>query len=214
MLARLKEQERGAVMVMAAVSLTILLLFAGLALDFGRAHLLRAQLQTAVDAAALAGALQVQPMAEIAVDRWKATESSCWDPTSERNYPCLSWESTSPARATGRQFDLFHQGGWRSAIAAQCSWPYRCGNTYRIVREWLILPPSTQSVTEQAFYMNATWPPGPLGAAVHDLHVATNPTTAEVTATATLSTPTSFLKLVGISQLQFTRTGTAIPVRR
>ncbi|MFZ5825169.1 MAG: pilus assembly protein TadG-related protein, partial [Bacillota bacterium] len=41
-------------MVIVALFLTLLLLFTGLALDLGRAHLLRAQLQTAVDAGALA----------------------------------------------------------------------------------------------------------------------------------------------------------------
>lgn len=58
--------DRGATMAIVAVALTGLLLCAGLALDFGRAHLLQAQLQTAVDAGALAGALQVAPMVETA----------------------------------------------------------------------------------------------------------------------------------------------------
>lgn len=54
-------------MALTAIAMVLLLLFAGLALDFGRTHLLRAQFQTALDAAALAGALEVIPMVEIAI---------------------------------------------------------------------------------------------------------------------------------------------------
>ncbi len=211
---RLWQQERGAVMVLAAVTLTILLLFAGLVLDFGRAHLLRAQLQTAVDAASLAGALQVVPMVELEVRRWRAYEEWCVDPVTEEQYRCLQWRRTSPARASGTQWELIHLGQWRQAIRSQCRWPYRCANRYTIVREWLVLPSSTVPMAENTFYLNANWPQGRLAPRVRRLRVTTNQARAEVTATATLSMPTTFLKLVGIRELEFTRTGTAVPVRR
>jgi Flp pilus assembly protein TadG len=51
--------ERGQVIVMCALSLLILLLFAGLAIDFGLAYLTKADLGKAVDAAALTGARYV-----------------------------------------------------------------------------------------------------------------------------------------------------------
>lgn len=212
MLKRLRHQERGAVMVIAALSFTVLLLFAGLALDFGRAHLLRAQLQSAVDASALAGALQVIPMAELKIDRWVAIEETCYDPVSKQNYPCLSWESTSPARVSGPQWDLIRLGRWRNAAASQCNWPHRCSHTYTIVREWLVLPPSTVPVSESTFYKNAFWPSQ--GARVESVSVSVNPDKVEVTTQATLTTPTTFLKLVGIRELRLSRTGSAIPVRR
>lgn len=214
MLDRLRREERGAAMVMAAVSLTVLLLFAGLALDFGRAHLLRAQLQTAVDAAALAGALQVVPMVELELDRWRNVDEWCLDPVSKKQYRCSHWESASSVRVTGTQWDLIHSDRWREAFAPYCGWPYRCADDYALVREWLILPPTTLGVAEETFRKNAVWPGGSAGAHVEDLRVSMDQVKVEVTATAAMSTPTSFLKLAGIRQLRFTRTGSAQPVRR
>lgn len=200
-------------MVMAALSLTVLLLFAGLALDFGRAHLLRAQLQTAVDAAALAGALQVVPMVELSIPRWEAEDDTCTDPVTHREYTCRHWYATSPVDLEGPEWNLLNLGGWRSAAGAQCTWPFRC-NSPRIVREWLVLPPSTAGVAENTFYKNAAWPVGDFGARVDNLEIAIDPDKAQVTATAALTTPTSFLKLVGIQELHIARTGSAVPVKR
>ncbi|MDF2629916.1 MAG: putative Flp pilus-assembly TadE/G-like [Symbiobacteriaceae bacterium] len=202
-------------MVMAATSFTILLLFAGLALDFGRAHLLRAQLQTAVDAASLAGALQVVPMVELRVDRWIWYQRTCNDPVSGKPHDCSYAEPTSPAVIIGAHWDLVYLGGWRNYAGGQCDWPYQCG-TPHIAREWAVLPESTVPVARNTFAHNANWPGGQLGPQVLDLTVQVDHTKQmpEVTATATMSMPTSFLKLVGIQQLQFTRTGTAAPVKR
>lgn len=214
MLNRLRREERGAVMVMAALSLTVLLLFAGLALDFGRAHLLKAQLQTAVDAAALAGALQVVPMVELEMGRWEGVQVWCQDMVSKKMYPCIHWERATPVRVTGTHWDLVNKEGWRAAFAPYCNWPYRCEGDYTKVREWLILPPTTTGVAEETFRKNAVWPGGSFGARVEDLRVSMDQVNVEVTATATMSTPTSFLKLVGMNELRFTRTGSAQPVRR
>ncbi|HYF78410.1 MAG TPA: pilus assembly protein TadG-related protein [Symbiobacteriaceae bacterium] len=214
-LSRLRRDTRGAVMVMAAASFTALLLFAGLALDFGRAHLLRAQLQTAVDAASLAGALQVVPMVQLRIDRWEWIHSICRDPVSGRQYDCSTWETTSPAIVEGPHWDLVYLGGWRNYTGGQCNWPYQCG-TPHIAREWAVLPESTAPVARNTFAQNASWPTGSLGPQVLDLTVTIDRSkpVPEVTATATMSMPTTFLKLAGIEQLQFTRSGTAAPVKR
>jgi hypothetical protein len=212
-LKRLRSEQSGAVMVIAAVALTSLLLFAGLALDFGRAHLLKAHLQTAVDASALAGALQVVPMVELQSDRWQAVEAWCTDPVSKKNYLCLSWEWTSNAQVSGTEWDLIRKDGWQAAMGAQCSWPYRCVDDYTIVRDWLVLPPSTHTIAEQTFHKNQTWPGGSHGVKLESLQVFSDPIKVEVTTVASLSTPTSFLRLIGINQLRVTRTGSAIPIR-
>lgn len=65
-------EERGASLVIVAVLLPLLLLLAGIGLDLGRAQLLAARLQTAVDAAALAGAMQIaaaEPPYRSAIER-------------------------------------------------------------------------------------------------------------------------------------------------
>lgn len=211
---RLRRSERGATLVLTAVAMSALFLFAGLALDFGRAYLLKAQLQTAVDAAALAGALQVIPMAEISISRRKAEETQCWDPVAGTYYSCLSWEPASNKVITGTQWELIHQKRWRQAAGAACTWPYRCTD-YRVVREWLVLPASTVPTAENTFHQNERWPSGgALAARVRGLSVSINHDKAEVTARARMSTPTTFLKLVGMRELTFERKGTATPVRR
>lgn len=214
MLQRLRRDQQGATMVLAAASLTLLLLFAGLALDFGRAHLLRTHLQTAVDAAALAGALQVIPMVELEIPRWRRVPDTCFDPVTGAPYRCYYWEPAPPARVSGPRWDLINRGQWRQAVGSQCTSPYRCDSAYQIVREWLILPPNTIPVAENAFHANETWPGGSSGIRVTGLAVSTNPARVEVTATATMTVPTSFLKLIGIGELRLTRTGSAVPVPR
>jgi Flp pilus assembly protein TadG len=52
----MKDNERGVVLVYMAIALTALLLFSGLALDSGRAYVVKAQLSKAVDGAALGAA--------------------------------------------------------------------------------------------------------------------------------------------------------------
>ncbi|MFZ5827906.1 MAG: Tad domain-containing protein, partial [Bacillota bacterium] len=201
-------------MVIVALFLTLLLLFTGLALDLGRAHLLRAQLQTAVDAGALAGALQVQPMVALEVDRWLAVEDWCMDPVSGEPYPCLGWSPVNPATATGPWRELIGQGRWRLATAAQCSWPHRCSYGYRIESEWLTLPPAVEQVARETLLMNATWPRGSHGAIIRSVDITVDRQQGAVTAAATLQVPTHFLRLIGIDELRLTRSGTARPVRR
>jgi Flp pilus assembly protein TadG len=50
-----REGERGQILILFAVFLTVLVLFMGLGIDLGFAYITKAQLSKAVDAAALAG---------------------------------------------------------------------------------------------------------------------------------------------------------------
>jgi Flp pilus assembly protein TadG len=54
-----RKNERGSILILCAICLVVLLLFVGLALDFGRAYLTKARLGKAVDAAALTGVRNV-----------------------------------------------------------------------------------------------------------------------------------------------------------
>lgn len=200
-------------MVMAAAYLTVFLLVTGLAFDFGRAHLYGTLLQSAVDASSLAGALEVIPMVELSVPRWRYQSDECWDSGRQEWYDCGGWERTSTARISGSEFDLYPNAWW-DKVQPSCRYPYRCDKRYSIEREWIVMPPSSDTVARHAFDLNAKWPTGSFGATVEKVTVRTNTATAEVTTTATLSTPTAFLKLIGIHRLEFTRTGTGKPVRR
>lgn len=207
-----RQRKRGGVLVTTAVAFLALLLFAGMALDFGRAHLLKAQLQTAVDASALAGALQVVPMVAIARDRWYLVDETCTDPVTKKPYNCSYWESTSPATAEGRERYMKRQRGWEIETSGQCSGSYRCGSYY-LTREWLVMPESTEPMARDAFGKNQSWPVGRLGATVEGVSVAIDRPKAEVTTTSTIRIPTTFLRLVGITELRFTRHGSAKPIR-
>ncbi len=58
-LKRAKSNEQGAAVVIVAVSMTVLLAFAGAAVDFGMVYLNTSQLQTALDAGVMAGAARL-----------------------------------------------------------------------------------------------------------------------------------------------------------
>ena len=51
-----RKTERGQVLILCALCMTVLLLFVGLAIDFGMAYVTRAQIGKAADAAALTAA--------------------------------------------------------------------------------------------------------------------------------------------------------------
>lgn len=209
----MRKRSRGGVLVTTALAFLVLLLFAGMALDFGRAHLLKAQLQTAVDSSALAGALQVVPMVAIERDRWVLDEDTCYDPVTGAPYDCSTWSRVTPAKAEGRERYMKRENGWQIETASQCSGSFRC-NSYRITREWLVLPDSTEPTAREAFSKNNAWPVGKLGATVEGVTVTIDRTKAEVTTTSTIHIPTTFLRLIGITELRFTRHGSAQPVRR
>jgi hypothetical protein len=205
-------KRRGGVMVTTAVSFLALLLFAGMALDFGRAHLLASQLQTAVDTSALAGALEVVPMAAIERDRWRYDAETCYDPVSGAPYECGDWVRVSPAKAEGQEGYLLKRGGAEVETASQCQHPYRCGRVV-VTRKWQILPSSTEPKALETFGKNQNWPVGALGATVEGVSVTIDRTDVEVTTTSTIRVPTTFLRLIGISELRFTRHGSAQPIR-
>jgi hypothetical protein len=214
MLKRLRREQSGVTMVFTVALLMVLLLFTGLALDFGRAYLLRVQLQSALDASSLAGALQVIPMVDLSLTRHQASQGTCYDPVTKNPYSCLTWDPASPGFVSGPHWDLVEKGQWRNQAGAQCTWPYRCDG-YHIVKEWLILPASTVPTAQQTFYQNARWPQGTsLSPIIEDLTFSTNPDKVTVTVTARMSTPTTFLKLAGITEMRFTRSSTATPVKR
>lgn len=206
-----RQRSRGGVLVTTAVAFLALLLFAGMALDFGRAHLLKAQLQTAVDASALAGALQVVPMVAIERDRWRWYTWTCTDPVTGLPYECSESEPATKVTAEGRERDLKGRAGER-ATASQCSYPYECGPV-KVTREWVVLPASTDPVAREAFDKNKAWPVGKLGATVEGVRVTIDQSKVEVTTTSTIHIPTTFLRLIGINELRFTRHGSAQPVR-
>lgn len=209
-------EQGGAAMVLLAISLMTLLLVTGLALDYGRAHLLRAQLQTALDAATLAGALQATPWVEITVRRryWYRATDYCYDPDNGIFYPCgahWEWRDASVPGLVGREYDLLPDG-WRRRV--DCAWRYECLGA-QVDRAWIELKPDAYDWARDAFRRNADWPQGPAGVRVRDFWIGPDPGGRPwVAGRAVLAFPTSFLRLVGIGEVAVFRTAAAEPVRR
>lgn len=210
-----RQRQRGASLVMTAIFLFILLLFCGLALDYGRAYLLRAQLQTAVDAAVLAGALQAEPWVEIVVRRWRWRQvwEYCWDPEREEWYRCgYHWERRrADVTLEGNENALLYREEWRELV--DCSWPYQCLEPPEVTREWIILPDDAGDWARQAFLRNADWPDGPGGVNLRELWFGTNPDAGAVMARARAALPTTLLRLVGIGEVEVVRQAEAEPFR-
>lgn len=117
-----RTSRRGATLVLVAILMTVIIGFAGIAIDASRLYVMRAQLQTTADAAAVAGIVEVKdkrpanaPTAALSyvplntVERQTPTmnatdvEGGSWDFTTNTFTPLASW--TDPAlnavRATG-----------------------------------------------------------------------------------------------------------------
>lgn len=209
------ESEQGATLVLVAIYVSLLLVLAGLALDFGRGHLLRAQLQTALDAAVLAGSLQAEPWATITVERrrWYRVRDYCWDPEREEWYHCgYHWEwERADFSLTGTEAALVWRQEWRES--RDCQWRYECLG-FTIDAAWVELPDDAVDVARDVFGRNATWPRGRVGAIIRELEIGADPNAARVTGRATLAMPTTFLRLAGVDEIEVSRSAAAEPVRR
>lgn len=200
-------------MVLMVVFLFTLLLFGGLVLDYGRAHLLRSQLQTALDAGALSGALDSEPWIHIKVLRWRwhRVWEYCWDPVEEEEYICgWHWDET-PAHVEleGREEDIWWYDRWRSMVS--CAWPYTCGREPEVLRRWIVMLDDAAWEAEHTFRLNATWPDR---VNLKAFAVGTSPDSTAVEVEATLGLPTTLLRLVGIHEITVQRRAAAVPVRR
>src|SRR6185437_11257051 len=110
----MEDRRRGATLVLVAILMTVIIGFAGIAIDASRLYVMRAQLQTTADASAIAGIVEVKdkrptnaPTAALSyvplntVERQSATmsasdvEGGSWDFTTNTFTPLASW--TDPA---------------------------------------------------------------------------------------------------------------------
>ncbi|MEW6541927.1 MAG: Tad domain-containing protein [Bacillota bacterium] len=139
---KVKNDERGFALLFTVLTISILLLFAGLATDFARLWVAREDLRTAVDAAALAGSLEAQRMVKITVGQgeWVCT-------TSADGVVSCSCEWKPPRTMTGAEAHLIDRGGWRQ---------HRCDYFLGIERRWIEYPASARTVAQETLDVN--WP--------------------------------------------------------
>ncbi|MCR4441880.1 MAG: Tad domain-containing protein [Peptococcaceae bacterium] len=195
---RLLKSERGNILLMTAVLLVVLLLFAGVAVDLARAWVAREELQGAVDSAALAGSMSAVRMVEVTV-QYGHTYECCFEDS------CSSCCATDPpVRLVGTEKKLVDQGGWRRGT---------CGDKFLgIERRWIEYPSDAKSIANQILDMN--WPglltPEGGGAkegsnvTVYDAKSAYGPS---VKVDARGNVKTALLNIIGINDLSFKRCG-------
>jgi uncharacterized membrane protein len=187
----INNDERGFALLFTVLTISILLLFAGLATDFARLWVTREDLRTAVDAAALAGEREAQRMVRITVGQgeWVCTTGA------DGTVSCgCEWR---PPRVTvGPEAHLIDRGGWQQ---------HRCDYFLGVERRWIEYPASTEAVAQET--LNANWPrfmrPEAGGARTSEnievFQSGPNAPSVRVRAAGTMDT--TFLKIAGIEKL-------------
>lgn len=181
--------EKGYALLFTVLTVSVLILFAGLTTDFARLWVAREDLQTAVDAAALAGAGEAQRYVKITVQPgwYECDEDGCW---------CVHGSSHS---TTGKERQLIDQGGWRR---------HPCDRFHGIERRWIEYPSSTGTVAMQTLDLN--WPrflSPEAGGAVTNKEVKIYQDGPQVRVQAAGTMDTTLLRVAGISSLSTAKCG-------
>lgn len=200
--------ERGSVvLVFAALFLPLLFVLSAVAFDFGIARVRADRMQTALDAAALAGSLASDRYADIAVHAYRYRSKTCTDTDEKgrviRRYDCSWWEPvTFPLRRVLAQ-DA-EAVGRREAEARQLRF-----DRVEEVRAWAELRPGNEPEAQAfaAYRVNAPW----YGA---DTPQFTRAGANTLAAAGGGCWPTSFLRLFGVKRLCLHRTGDATAMPR
>jgi hypothetical protein len=185
------KDERGFALLFTVLTVSILLLFAGLATDFARLWVTREDLRTAVDAAALAGSLEARRMVKITVGQgeWVCTVGA-------DGVVSCGCEWRPPRSMIGTEAHLIDRGGWRQ---------HRCDYFLGTERRWIEYPASTRTVAQET--LNANWPrfmrPEAGGAKTSEnIEVfQSGPNAPSVTVRAAGTMDTTLLRVAGIESL-------------
>lgn len=166
---KILKDESGAILVIMAVFVVIMtLLFAGIA-EFGRYLILKEQLQTAGDAAALAGMIsggRRYVKIEVTTDpgqKWES-DTDCWTECDEggtchrycdTDRWCESCGDVATQTVIGEERELIDNGGWRDYCKPPCG---DCGGyscDYELLDRWIEYERSNfYASTDDVFYSN------------------------------------------------------------
>lgn len=143
---KLARDQRGAILFMTVVFMTVLLVLAGVGADMARWYVAKEQNQTAVDAAALAGSFSGERYVTIEV-QYAHTEERCSiraDGSERCRTVCVA---DPPVTLSGKEKTLVEDGGWRKGT---------CSDQFLGIKErWIEFPGDTESITSAVFDYNA-----------------------------------------------------------
>ncbi|MFO7273503.1 MAG: Tad domain-containing protein [Bacillota bacterium] len=221
---RRRDGERGSTSALFAFIWAVALLAIGFALDVGRVFVLREQLRTAEEAAALAGVQQARYVVEAQFRREENRPYPVCEPAApaapgeEPTEECRmvdNWVEVSPAVIRGPESEVWPDA--HRLWAEQCIGPnVRCDRQYHAAECW-IEPRSgwaaVHAAAAQAFQANERWgglarTAGPVVVEV-DTDSQVKPRQLRVSVTAVLEMDTLLLPLVGVDALSVATPGAA-----
>jgi hypothetical protein len=190
------KDERGTIMVQMCVVMTVLWLFAGLAVDIARAWVAREELKTAVEAASLAGALNGEKHVELTVRR--AHQECSVDEDGRTHCRCVT---DGIITVRGTEEELIDEKGWRRSS---------CDKLLGYENRWIEYPSDTKSLTETVLDLN--WPGlmsagggGTRGSSTVDVYGSSSEYGPSVVVEADGAVKTTFLNIIGIEDIPLVR---------
>lgn len=174
-------------MLMTVMFLVLLILVGGFVVDLGRAWIAREHLQTAVDAASLAGAKGGIAKKYVEVSVIPGWCTTCCD---EYGCYCCCNFAPSPVRRSGEENYILGQGGWAWSICDLGPW---------LEERWIEFSQSGQGVVEQVLKANWTNPlPVRSRITTYDEY---SPYYPSVVVSAEAKVETTLAKIVGIEEI-------------
>ena len=212
-----RKSERGSTSALFIFIWSVALVAVGIALDVGRVFVLREQLRTAEEAAALAGVLQARYMVEA---RFRREENRpvpvCEEPEPGELPNCHlvdNWVAIDPAIIRGPEAEVWPDA--HRLWTAQCSrYNVRCSRQYAAAECWI--EPRTDWAALRAtalntFQSNARWGSQARTLGPVDVEVETGggskPRQLRVAVSATLEMETLLLPILGVHSLKVSTPG-------
>jgi hypothetical protein len=201
MAAKLLHDQRGVVLLMTCLVLVAILLLAGIGTDLARAWVAREDLQTAADAAALAGSRSGERYVKITVRYGHC--NYCCNKDGECSCCC---ECEWPETLTGKEKYLIDNGGWRKGTC--------CDSFLGIEDRWIEYPAETYDIADSI--LGSNWPQlmqsGGGGEEVSSditIYDRQDPFGPSARVRASGAIKTTLLKLAGIEEISTNRCGQA-----
>lgn len=155
--------QRGSTSIVFVLAWSVILLSVAFAADFARIFVFREQLRTAEDAAALAGALQLDYKVRLVFSREKQFEQViCEDEVPEEDTTSCTiewWEPAADVTVEDWEFAVATEKLW-SIWSEQCMGEFRCAPEKEVFRCW-IEPfeglAALENTARSLFQLNQTW---------------------------------------------------------
>lgn len=214
--------QRGSSSAVFVLLWAVIVICLAMATDLGRIYVVREQLRTAQDAAALAGALQVRYMVEFRFTREVRVVTPCDLTKLKEGEVChdvVEWFSASDLVLSGPESEIYVN--LAKLKAPHCRGDYRCSAQPAVARCWIEPKngwPAVEALARSTFQQNAQWG---AGTAVKSLAVDVRQTTVPkdfaVHVIGKLETGTPMLAVLGVKSLAVqlpVQEGRAVSVRR